>query len=359
LLLLWVQPENGFADAEPPNWVRAWLASRQKRQEEKQEQVNVAIADPAAQAQRMAKRSQKVDGGVAELRQWLEDLVRSGLATVPEMSYGDWDQVAARMVDAQAAGLARRVQALAGIAHSGTGWPERLLGQLGELHLLLESYGRLATLPVGLQADVRSQIGWTMTQDEVLAVPGKVVSDRWAVLGLRDELEENLRIRRIWLQGETSQQVALILLFAHGQQPFDLTLLPGTWVQAELAFFPSAYPQRAIIKSRSQETSSLSVAPSGYEWIAQALADYSVALAQQPWLDRMLVSLAAVTVVAEPGNWYVCDGAQQGLPIAPDYSGMWELVAMGGGGPIRLSGEWNGAVFYPLSAGVDGQFVLV
>jgi hypothetical protein len=361
LFLLLAQSEHEFAPADPPDWVSEWLATRQKRQAKQQtkqaETLKAAIADPEAQAKRIAKRTKKVDGGVAELRQWMADLMRRGLATAPTMTYRDWEQVAARMVDAQAAGLARRVQAMAGIPNTGTSWPEQLLEQLGELHLLLESYSRIPDLPANLQADVRSQIGWTLTQDEVLAAPAKVVHDRWSVLGLRDELTDNLRMRRIWLRGESSQQVALILLFAHGQQPFDQMFLPGMVVSAELAFFPSAYLQRAIVKSRSHETGEVMSAPPAYDLIAPALAEYSAALTKQPWLERMTVSLAPVTVVQYKAHWYVCDHQRSGLPIAPNYDGIWSLVAMSGGHPIGLTGEWDGTTFYPLSAWVDGQFV--
>ncbi len=359
LFLLLAQSETEFAAAEPPDWVSEWLTTRQKRQEKQQEKVKAAIVDPEAQAKRLAKRSRQVDGGVAELRQWMEDLMRRGLAAAPDMNYGDWDQVAARMVDAQAAGLARRVKAMAGTPNAGASWPERLLEQLGELYLLLESYGRITDLPENLQADVRSQIGWTLTQDEVLAASEKVVSDRWSVLGLRDELDDNLRMRRIWLQGERSQQVALILLFAHGKQPFELTFLPGMVVAAELAFFPSAYPQRAIVKSRSEATGEMIMAPPAHGLISQVLADYSAALSQQPWIDRLAVSLAPVTVVQEKEHWYVCDAERHGLPIAPSYRGIWELVAISGGHPIGLTGEWDGDVFYPLSVWAGGQFVVV
>jgi hypothetical protein len=359
LFLLLAQSPNSFAAAAAPDWVTAWLDSRQQRQAQKQEKAAAPIANPEAQAHRYAQRAQKVDAGVGELRQWLEDLVRRGLATAPDMAYGQWDQVAARMVDAQATGLARRVQLMAGTAHSGTGWPERLLGQLGELNLLLESYQRIDALPPNLQADVRSQIGWTMSQEEVLANPEQVVSDRWTVLGQRDEQEDRLRMRRIWLRGETSQRVALILLFAHGQQPFEITLLPGMVLPAELAFFPSAYPQRAIVKSRSAETTPTTAPPDSFPTIAQVFSAYSQALSQSPWIERLVVSLAAITVMKSHEQWYLRDRQNQGLPIAANYAAMFELVALAGGLPIGITGEWDGHAFYPLSAWINQQFVVL
>jgi hypothetical protein len=362
LFLLLAQSPDGFAEAAAPDWVMEWLDGRQQRQAKKQEkaaEVAASIADPTAQAKRHEKRAQKVAAGVGELRQWLEDLVRRGLATAPEMAYGQWDQVAARMVDAQASGLARRVQLMAGTAHSGAGWPDRLLGQLGELNLLLESYQRIETLPPPLQADVRLQIGWTMTQEEVLLNAEQVVSDRWLILGQRDEQEDRLRIRRIWLRGETSQRVALILLFAHGQQPFEVTLLPGIVVPAELAFFPSAYPQRAIVKSRAADPTPMTLPPESCATVEQVFGIYSQALSQSPWIERLVVSLDAMTVMASHEQWYLRDREHHGLPIAASYSAIFELVALAGGYPIGITGEWDGRAFYPLSAWIDHQFVVL
>lgn len=363
LFLLLAQSDALFTDTSPPDWVSEWLDSRQQRQVKQQEKAAekaAAIADPQAQAKRQEKRAKKVDAGVAELQQWLTDFLRRGLATAPELSYQQWDQVAARMVDAQAPGLARRLQAMAGTAHSGSGWPERLLSQLGELHLLLESYQRLESLPPALQADVRSQMGWTMSQEEVLAKPGQVVTDRWAVLGQRDEVEDPLRIRRIWLQGVSSHTLALILLFAHGKQSFEVSFLPGTVVAAELAFFPSAYPQRAIVQSRSDHAEAITptIVPR-IPQIADLFTQYSHALSHQPWLERLVVSLQGVTVGQESAQGYLRDRNNAVLPLVANYPALWELIALGGGHAIDLTGEWNGREFYPLSAWVQGEFVVL
>ena len=73
------------------------------------------------------------------------------------------------MVDAQAPGVARQLRKMASIPHSSTGWQEKLLEKLGHLYLLLEGFKRLDTLPSATQADVKTLIGWTLTQDELLA----------------------------------------------------------------------------------------------------------------------------------------------------------------------------------------------
>ena len=130
------------------------------------------MVDAAAQARRTADREAKVAAGLEELKRWLLDLVRQGLASAQGRPYSFWESVAARMVDAQAPGVARLVRDLAGIPASGEGWPDRLLERLGRLLLLVEGYSRITDLPEPTQADLRSLIGWTQDQKELLGQPG-------------------------------------------------------------------------------------------------------------------------------------------------------------------------------------------
>ena len=56
--------------------------------------------------------------------------------------------------------------------------------------------------------------------------------------------EDRLRAQRRWLRGESTGRYALALHFAHASQPLDAGLVPGTALDAELAFFPGAAPLR-------------------------------------------------------------------------------------------------------------------
>ena len=155
--------------------------------------------------------------------------------------------------------MARLVRGLAGVPASGEGWQDRLLERLARLHLLVEGYRRLETLPPGAQADLRAAVGWTVPQEEVLAGPG--VRDRWSVLGQRVEEEDRIRAQRRWLRGESTGRFALALHFAHASQPLDAGLVPGTAFDAELAFFPGAVPLRALVKERHGPASPMGAMP--------------------------------------------------------------------------------------------------
>ena len=156
---------------------------------------------------------------------WLNDLIRPGLTSVRTESYQFWEQPAARMVDAQAPSLARQLREIPSIINSGTGWESRLLAKLGKLHLLLEGFQHLESLPLPNQADIRNQIGWTQNQSELITTQENsstlspyLQQDLWLVIGQQIETEERLQMSRTWLWGKRSNRYALLLQFAHGNQ---------------------------------------------------------------------------------------------------------------------------------------------
>jgi SWIM zinc finger len=354
-LLLAGQPE-AFTRGERPAWVTEWLEARDARAEKqaKKEASPERKPDEQAQGRRAAERAAKVTAGLQELELWLRDLMRHGLASVQGRSYSFWTAPAARMVDAQAPGVARMLQEMAGIPATGDGWHDRLAERLGRLYLLLEGFKRIETLPPAAQADIRSMIGWTIRQEDLRDDPG--VRDRWQVVGHQVEEEERLRVQRTWLWGRETGRAALVLDFAHGRQPLDVGLVPGTSLDAELVFWPGSYPLRALVKERFGEAGPVD-GLSGYVSIADAVAAYAEALSRNPWLEQFPVVLDQVTPARNGGGWIVQDAGGHALPIAPGFEQSWHLIALSGGYPMTLAGEWNGSWLLPLSVWAEGRFV--
>src|ERR1700678_2068207 len=135
LLLFW--SADGVPGGEPPDWARTWLSGRAAKAAGA---TPAQPADPEAARRRAGQREQRVTAGMDELDRWLCDQVRAGLAHAPRAGYQHWDSIAARMVDAQASGIADRLRALAAVPHSGPGWESRLLEEYALLHLLATAY---------------------------------------------------------------------------------------------------------------------------------------------------------------------------------------------------------------------------
>ena len=243
---------------------------------------------------------------------------------------------------------------LSSLPASGTGWQERLLERLSLIYLLIEGYRRIDTLPAETQADLRSLVGWTQSQETLLAEPG--LSDHWAILGQRVEQEEHLRVQRTWLLGMKSGRPAMILHFAHGTAPLDTSLVPGTCFNGEIVFFPSAYPLRALIKTRESTAEPLQAMGPG-QTITSATEARATALARNPWISRFPVLLEAVVPTYREGTWVLRDTEGSLLPLHPRFDRGWQLLALSGGYPLALFGEWEEDHFLPLSAWADSVFL--
>lgn len=356
LFLLVIAQEAAFTQKEPPAWVTEWLAKRQTKAEQraqKEEPIEKAN-DPAAQARRAELRSKKVDKGIAELQQWMFDIIRQGLAAAQTKPYTFWENQAARLVDAQAAGLARMIRQMAGLGLSGDGWQDRLLERLSRLQLLLEGYRRIDELQPETQADIRNLIGWNPNQEGLLAQGG--TQDLWLVLGQRTYEEEKLRLHRTWLLGKESRKNALLLQFAFGRENFEINLPQGVAIEAELVFFPSAYPLRALLKTRKELAHSFPES-FGFQTALEVYEAHGAALTRNPWLEQLPVTLDSVIPYLENGQWLVVDRAGKALKLSQRFVKGWKLLALSGGRPVKIFGEWNGETLYPLSLWLEGRFI--
>lgn len=365
--LILAQQPAALTEKEPPAWATEWLAKRAEKEEKKVDKASAPAVPPDPEAaakaavaaeKRSAARESKVAAGLDELGVWLTDLVRTGFASLPGKPASFWETPAARLVDAQTQGLARRVRALDGVTTTGDRWPNTLLREAALLHLAREGWSRVTELPTEAQADLRAVLGFNVSQEEVLAQP--IVRDRWLVLGHRVEEEERMRVQRTWLFGEQSHRAALCLSFSAGpNQPLDVSLVPGTTLDAELVFFPSAWPLRALVKQRFGQPGSAVPAPAGlrHQTIADANAFAAAAFTANPWLERVPFGLAAVVPCRRADAWLVRDDAGHCLPLAVGEPEAWRLLALSGGHPLALAGEWDGAALRPLGLWSEGRFL--
>ena len=337
--------------AARPTEVAEWLEQRGERAARASARAERArsgkVADPAAQQKRRQLREAKVAAGLTDLERWLDDLVRGGMARAQARSWASWDEAAARLVDAQAPGLASRVRGLGRAAHSGPGWPERLLAQLGRLHLVLEGWRHLGDLPPALAAEVRTQIGFPTAKADVVATPA--LRDRWDVLAAVVSDDGTLATRRVWLRGRSVGGWALLLDTGPSGAAFPTEVVVGTTMEADVHRYPGVAGQRSLVGERHGDAEPI-VALDGSA-VADVLAADALALAASPWLPQLPACIEAVPVV-DGDRWLVVDEGGDGLPLDGP---AWDLLALSGGHPVVVVGEWDGHRLSPLSCFADGQ----
>ncbi|MGW0369055.1 SWIM zinc finger family protein [Streptomyces coeruleorubidus] len=355
LLLLWAGGDAAVPTGEAPEWAGQWIAGRRKRTEEKKAADSSGSpsgsADPEAARRRAERRVERVTAGAVELEQRLADLMRAGLATAEQSGYGLWEETAARMVDAQAQGLAGRVRELGAIPSTGPGWPVRLLEECALLHLLGQGWLRRERLPEALAATVGSRIGLPASAD------GPPVRDRWLVLAQYDTADTRLTTRRIWLYGADSDRTVLLLSYGAAGRAPELALPVGLALEAEVSAYPGGGRLRVALGEQFAPPAPTVIRPQGVT-TSQAAARYGDALRGDPWLESVPVTLGRVVPTPDGDSWQLADADEDAaLPLTPSARsrrGLWRLVALSGGAPVRVFGECGHQGFTPLTAWPEG-----
>lgn len=412
LLLQWSAGTVPVVEALPPR-VAEWAEGRARRAEQaaaRAESRQAADGGPvesgeggedgaqriaaAARAakdaeRRAAQRTARIDAGLAELELWLGDQIRLGLPGLKAGGARRIDELARRLMDAQAPGAATQVRRLIP-ALLAPDWPERTLAELAALRLLTRAWRNREALPAPLAATVRRRVGLTQTAAQIVE-SGERVADRWLVLGVRDRAAEKLTERAAWLLGEKSGRLALLLSFAPTGQAPALTLPVGAVLIGDLAFAPEAVPLRAVVaRQTALETGTFNAAPgggvggsggSGGSDLVTAAEDFAAAYAADPWTASVPVVLASAVPTPAPPDagpvegWQIADtvsgtcvpllasehddsgAAGSASPAAPDRP-LLALLASGGR-PAPVFGLYQPAGFTPITVwGAEGPVSL-
>ncbi len=361
LLLLFSKNNDSFSVVtDPPDWVNSWIEKRDEQANQKPKTKNqkrspeeeAALAEKRKEARK--KRLFQMDEGLSELESWLTDLFRQGLATLEGHSQEYWQNLAARMVDAKLGGIARRIRQFP-LLMRAENWHEKLLTELGDIYLIVKGFQNIQQLPEPLQDDLLNLSGMNFKKGDVLE-EGDTLQDHWLVAGQTETEEEgNLTARRTWLVGEESRKNVLLLDFAWGDNTYETSYKLGTVLSGEVAFYPSAYPQRALCKQFEYVDRPFDL-KNGYTNFSAFADDYAAALSANPWLSFFPAFLKNTIPVYQNDNFVLIDRQNKELQLLADEDLGWKTVAISGGHPFSLFGVWNGRVFQPLSAVVDGQF---
>ncbi len=316
ILLLYAKEADSFQAIEEPKLVSDWLDKRQSRakkieQEEKELTEEELQKKQDGKAKRDGARTKFVDSGVEELSLWLKDMIRLGILNLPAKDASFFEQVASRMVDAKAPGLAGWVKGFNKLNYTDASkWQEQALELIAKLYLLLQAYEQSQQLDSATQLTIKSLLGWTFkTKDLASDENTKTQKDHWLVLGSTTEvMDETLTTHRTWLHGLKSNQSAIILAFeTKFSEAALLNLVNGSIVEAELAFYPSINPHRAFVKRQKMLHDQMEDTPIFYSnWLAQHDAKLKY-LQTNPWSNNRTYLMRNIRFVEYNGNWVICD----------------------------------------------------
>lgn len=345
LALMWQFAESAdrFGQAEVPDWVQEWLGRRRRTGApdgagsgmagkdiavaqlaapvDPQEAEAQARKREAAAAKRQAQTQATVREGLGELQQWIADQLRTGVAGLLDDVVARCRRIAARLVDSKAAALASRVDE----------WPARVLALPRELR------GEAAMLELGQwvllarawlaapdDPDARAAVVQASTREEVLAAAAARASSVWEVMGHSVQTRRDGMVSQsTWLldRCSASPRFALLLdFFPASAGRRGAALAPGQRLQAELAFYPSRYPLRAVIATQGDvlPDAHAAVVPAGEP--GDPLGTHRAHLSALPWANQTPLLLG-------PGR--VLEDGQGQLWWRGDEGGVLRLASLG------------------------------
>lgn len=355
LLLLRARQPNEFVTTDPPAWVTEWLSKRTEKEEKKAEKKDKPV-DEAAQARRQQARQQKVADGLEELKVFIKDIIRHGMHSLPEKGSAFWENMARRMIDAQAPGLATQLNAIADINFFKEGWQTQCLDQLLKLYLIIQGYKNIDTLQPALQQDIRSLIGFPQNQDELKAQEG--IRDEWFVLARQTSEEDKLIVERNWFYGLKTQRFALILQFYVKSQPPAASYTPGLVVDATLVYFPSAVTLRALVKDQ-YNTWKAKTLPAGMDNWTSVTQRETAANARYPFANEWPCIVTQLTPVSLNNEWWLQDDQQRLMRLSGKESTLWNLLALSGGAPLRMSLIGKEKEYTPLGVWIENEYKIL
>jgi len=354
LMLMCAQNDADFTPAAIPDWVTEWLGRRRKTSapEPGQPKSNTIAPlqpahetppiDPEAAARKRAaaeKRAEQtrrtVHAATVELDAWIADQLAAFPAFLADLPTR-CRRIAARLVDGRAAALASRIDEM----------PSRLLpllpheridaaiAELGQLVLLVRAW---RSNPA--DAELTCCIIAAETREELLADPAaKRITASWEVLGERVATRrDGLVSVATWLMslGETAPHFAVLQdFFPASAGRRTGAFAAGDIFNAELVFYPSGAPLRAVIAARDPNAAKR-VWPAA---AADPLAAHSEQRLKAPWaLETPLLLPAGRICVDSQGRHWLRSGATC-LPLdsaPPAVTLGAELTA--------AAGLWNGA----------------
>lgn len=367
LMLLYGADGSGFKETPEPEWVSEWLDKRQVRQEKKDREKEPTEEEKEQSAlnkeKTLAKRLDSVQAGARDLELWLKDLIRIGLLELPNKKTIEFTNMAARMIDAKAPGLAGWVRALGELNYRDqNGWQDDALKIMSRLFLLIQAIHQYDQLDPWWQQTIRNLAGWSQSGKELLTdASAETVKDYWLVIGQEERTNDDVISQRNWLVGSQSGRKALILNFATRFSSFETPVMPGSVMEAELAFFPSIQPLRATIKMQRSIGSKLPQPPEFQEdWLAfhRELVEQT---RMNPWLSDPVCLIRKTRLVLQQERWAILDSENHYLLVEPSFTfdQCLKWLSVSGNRQVDFAGVYRNRHILPLGLWIDGDYILL
>lgn len=366
LMLLYASSPNEFKiKDEEPEWVKNWIDKRQakanKPETDERTPEELEKLDKARE-KNQAERFDSVMAGANELELWLKDLVRIGILELPNKNTSEFSKIAARMVDAKAPGLASWVRMLGNLNFSNTTeWQGEALAIIAKLFMLIKTFKNYNKLTPIWQITIKNLVGWNQSPKELIASSdAETIKDRWLVAGqISESNDDEIITQKNYLIGCESNRSALILNFITKYSVIENPILPGSILNAELAFFPSALPHRAAIKMTRGVENQLELEPSSLKGWEDAYIIKAEHQRLNPWSSETFFIIDDLRLTNQDNRWIAYDNEHRYVQIERKFElqKIMKWLVISGNRRMRVACILKNEAIVPLGIFENNQYI--
>jgi hypothetical protein len=349
LALLMMYANSKLQSADMPEKVFAWAIKNIKNIQSDNPSKTESSSESAIKEKKKNERLELMRSGIEDLERWLYDIMAQGLANVAHSNPRFWENSAARFKDSKLSKVAYTIREIADEFNYKVSDYHKIAIKIGELSLLVDTAKNIDNFTSINQEELLNQLGRLVRKNEVIAAD-HVIRDLWTVIGQSEQYTlDGLIERRVWLLGNKSLQVALILDFLF-QGDFDLKFSVGESFESELYFYPSILWQRALVNSPEINFSRQHFKYESFKDYESFFEDYARKISINPWLAFEIGIIENLRIFIKSDKPYLADENLAFFPIRNISSNsLLKLLAISASEPMTYVVAYDNRAFEILS----------
>lgn len=291
-----------------------------------------------------SKRQNEMLKGCAILTLWIEDCLRIGFAKLKEQPISYWEPIFSQLTDYKLNAISTRLNNIYNLrAHKI--WIHLATKLFGELITFTEAFQKCDDFPPSVQQDLLVYGGVVIKKEIVALEPAHI--DEWFVCAQEfKEINNDLTARTVWLYGTSTHLYATILSYSWRGEKWEDSFILHSKISGHIHFYPSSFPQRAILLNREEKLPIKNSLPKGYSSWKPFFDAYREAFKLNFLLEEFSGIIDQITVI-NAENLFLKDEHGKVIEVDPKFDEKWELIAFCQDKPISIFGIWDGTYFFP------------
>lgn len=249
-------------------------------------------------------------GAIELLDQWILKILEDGLRSL-EQDDSRLQEISTRLSDLGAGALSKRIRLFKQYIATEN-WHEKIVHELATLSILTHLIQSKSSLSLYDPEDILAYIGFSHKKADVMALNIRQ-QDQWKLIGQLNEKEEQLRLRRSWFYGNSTQSIALVLEYqVNAFSPYQVYKFNRDY-HDQVYFYPGAVKQRIVQLStdKSSPPASWNITVKSLE---ESIEDFQKALLANPFLQNFVQIITGCRIIKLRDQFYLQD--QNGLLLA-------------------------------------------